>query len=151
MLEPFAVVRALGFGHPDRDHLSGIVPLVDRRRDVEAFVALQTDEAARQRRRKHLGYLGLADASLAFEKQRAPHLEGKKQHGRQRPVGKVIRRPQQIESGVDRGGQRARGLFHESRAYSLSLPDLSRKERKRDWACYPTAAATARRASTPTR
>src|SRR4051812_46035700 len=32
-----------GLGHPDRDHLRGAIPLVDRRGDVEAFVTLQAD------------------------------------------------------------------------------------------------------------
>ena len=91
MLEPFAVVAAFGLGDADRDHLRGIVPLVDRSRDVEAFVALQADEAAPERRREHLGDLGFADPGLALEKQRAAHLEGEKEHGRERAVGEVIR------------------------------------------------------------
>ena len=55
------------------DHLPRVVPLVDRRRDVEALVALQTDEAPAERARQHLRDLGLADARLAFEEERPPH------------------------------------------------------------------------------
>ena len=71
VLEPLAIVLALRLGDADRDHLRGVVPFVDRRRDVEPFVALQPDQAAPERRGEHLGDLGLADASLALEKQRA--------------------------------------------------------------------------------
>ena len=66
-----AVDAAGRLGEPDLDHLPRVVPFVDRRRDVEAFVALQPDELAAERRREHLGDLGLADARLAFEEQRA--------------------------------------------------------------------------------
>ena len=91
-LEPLAVVRAFGLGDPDRDHLRGVVPLVDRRRHVEPLVALQADQPAAERRGQHLGDLGLADAGLAFEEQRAAHLEREKEHGRQRPVGEIVGR-----------------------------------------------------------
>ncbi len=104
MLEPLAVVRAFGLGDADRDHLRGIVPLVNRCRDIETFVALQPDEMTGERRREHLGDLGLADARLAFEKQRPAHLEREKEHGRERPVGEIIGRREQIEGGVDRNG-----------------------------------------------
>ena len=46
---------------PDRHHLRGIVPLIDRARDVEAFVALQADEPAVERGGENLGDLRLAD------------------------------------------------------------------------------------------
>ena len=59
------------FGEPDLDHLPRVVPFVDRGRDVEPFVALQPDELPAERLREHLGDLGLADARLAFEEQRA--------------------------------------------------------------------------------
>ena len=49
MREPLAIDIALGFGEPDRDHLLGVVPLVDRRRDVEALVALQPDQPPPER------------------------------------------------------------------------------------------------------
>ena len=106
LLEPLAVVRAFGFRHPDGDHLRRIVPLVDRRRHVEPLVALQADQPAPERRGQHLGDLGLADAGLAFEEQRTAHLEREKQHGRQRAVGEIIGRREQVEGRVDRGRQR---------------------------------------------
>jgi hypothetical protein len=39
-----AVMHALRLGQADLDHLARVVPLVDRRRDVEALVALQADQ-----------------------------------------------------------------------------------------------------------
>ena len=71
-----AVDAAGRFLHADLDHLRGVVPLVDRRRDVEAFIALQADQPAAERARQHLGDLGLADARLAFEEQRPAHAQG---------------------------------------------------------------------------
>jgi hypothetical protein len=101
VLEPLAVVGALGLGDADCDHLRGIVPLVDRRRYVETLVALQADEAAAQRRGQDLGNLGLAHARFAFEKQGPAHLQREEQHGRERAVGQIIGRRKQIERGVD--------------------------------------------------
>ena len=114
VLEPLAIVAAFRLGDADRDHLRGIVPFVDRRRDVEPFVALQPDQAAPERRREHLGDLGLADPGLALEKQRAAHPQREKQHGRKRAVGEIVRRRQQVERRIDRGGQRTgrRRLVH---------------------------------------
>ena len=111
-LEPSAVVLAFGLGGADRDHLRGVVPLVDGGGDVEAFVALQADQAAAERRRQHLGDLGLADARLAFEEQRPAHLERQIKHGAERAVGEIFGLGKQRDGGVDRGRQRAgRGLY----------------------------------------
>ena len=105
-----AVVLAFGLGGADRDHLRGVVPLVDRGRDVEPLVALQADQPAAERRRQHLGDLGLADAGLAFEEDRPAHLQRQEQHGRQRPVGEIVGRRQQLERVVDGGRERRGGL-----------------------------------------
>jgi len=40
----FSLLGTRGFGKPDLDHLPGVVPLVHRRRRVEALVALQAHE-----------------------------------------------------------------------------------------------------------
>ena len=114
MLEPVAVVLALRLGDADRDHLRGIVPLVDRGGDVEALVALQADQPAAERRGQHLGDLGLADAGLAFEEQRPAHLERQIEHGAERAVGEIFGLGEKRDGGVDRGRQRAgRRLVHE--------------------------------------
>ena len=63
------VVRRLG--EADLHHLARDVPLVRRLRDVEAFVALHAQQRRRKRARQRLRELGLADAGLAFDEQRA--------------------------------------------------------------------------------
>ena len=99
-------VRVLGrFGEPDLDHLPRIVPFVDGSGGVEAFVALQTHERARESRRQHLGDLGLAHARLAFEEQRATELQREEYRRREPPLADVVLRGQQIERRVDAGGK----------------------------------------------
>ena len=111
----------------DRDHLRGVVPLIDRGRDVEALVALQPDQPAAERRRQHLGDLGLADAGLAFEEQRPAHLERQEQHGRERPVGEIVAAAEQLERVVDRGRNGFGAVLLFMRAiYTPSWPGLSR-------------------------
>ncbi len=107
MLKPGAVVLALGLGDADRDHLRGIVPLVDRGGDVEPFIALQPDQAPAQSRRQNLGDLGLADAGLAFEEDRPAHFQRQIEHGAERAVGEIIRLGEEIDGGVDGGRERA--------------------------------------------
>ena len=107
VLEPRAIVLAFGLGDADGDHLRGVIPLVDRGGDIEAFVALQPDQPPPERRRQHLGDLGLADAGLAFEENRPAHLQRQKQHRAERAVGEIFGLGEEIDSGVDGGGQRA--------------------------------------------
>ncbi len=90
-VEPVAVDAAFGFGQPDRDHLRGIVPLIDRRRNVEALRSIAGGSAGGPTRRgQNLGDFGLADAGLAFEEQRAAHLAAREKYRRQRAVADVI-------------------------------------------------------------
>jgi hypothetical protein len=70
-----AVGIAGRFCKPDRDHLRGAVPLIDGGGRIKAFITLQADQPASKRRRQNLGDLGLADAGLAFEKQRPSHAQ----------------------------------------------------------------------------
>jgi len=72
--------RPRHLGLPDRQELSRVVPLVKRLRRIDAFVALQANEAAAKRGGDGLRRLGLADAGNAFDKQRLA--EGKRQKGR---------------------------------------------------------------------
>ena len=109
MLDALLVVLARGLGEPDRHHLRGIVPFVDRGRDVEALVALQADQLAPERRGEHLGDLGLADARLAFEKQRPAEAQAQEHDRRQRAVGDVGRAEQQLERSSIEAGRRAAG------------------------------------------
>ena len=40
---------AFGFRDPNRNHLRGVIPLVDGRRNIEALVALQPDQPPAKR------------------------------------------------------------------------------------------------------
>ena len=107
--ELVAVGIAGGFREANRDHLRRAVPLVDRRGDVEALIALQPDQLAAERRRQHFRDLGLADAGLAFEEQRPAHAQRQKHHRRQRALGEVAARGQHVERRIDgNGGRRSR-------------------------------------------
>ena len=104
VLEPRAVLVALGLGDADGDHLRGIIPFIDRGCDVEALVALQPDEAASERRGQDLGDLGLADFRLAFEKNRSAHFQRQKQHRAKRTVGQIFGLGEEIDGGVNGNG-----------------------------------------------
>ena len=68
-------------GQPCPQHLPGIVPLVQRRVDVEPFVALQANQLGLEQLREHFRELRLSAAGFSFDQQRLAHLAGKK-HGR---------------------------------------------------------------------
>ena len=89
MLDAILVMLAGGLGQPDRHHLRGIVPFVDRARDVEALVTLQADQLSAERGGENLGDLGLADAGLALEEQRPTKPQAQEKNRRQRAVADV--------------------------------------------------------------
>ena len=97
--------------HADLDHLGGIVPLIDRRGDVQAFVALQADQPATERTRQHLGDLGLADTRLPLEEKRAAHLEAEIEHRRQRAFCNIVGAGKKLHRLVDGLRKAARGEF----------------------------------------
>src|SRR6185312_5991164 len=95
-------------GEADLYHLPRVVPFVDRGGDVEPLIALQPDQPPLQRRRQHLGDLGLADPGLAFEKQRPLQVQGEVHRRRQAAVGDVVGAAQHRQALLDRGGKRRR-------------------------------------------
>ena len=97
MLDARTIALAFGFRQTNGNHLGAVVPLVDRGGNVQAFITLQPDQAAPERRGQHLGDFGLADPGLALDEQRPAHPEREIQHRRQRAVGDVIGLGQQIE------------------------------------------------------
>ena len=126
---------AFGLGDADRDHLRGIVPLVDRGRDVEPLVALQPDQPAPERRRQHLGDLGLADAGLAFEEQRPAHLAARgtarsRASGRRdsppTPAGRASRRSRRAANGAPASGSWSRLIARHRRACLAKNADVVR-------------------------
>jgi hypothetical protein len=82
-------IFADAFAGFDRQELALIVPLVERRILVEAFVALQPDQLGAMHGGERLGDLGLADAGFAFEQQRALQKLHQPQRGRDIAVGDI--------------------------------------------------------------
>ena len=103
---------------PDLEHLARVVPLVDGRVDVEALVALEADEPGAEGRREDLGELGLADAGLALEEQRAAELEGEEDRRRERAVGDVVALAEVVLDGLDGAGAVGAGRLGRSSAES---------------------------------
>ena len=77
---------APGLAQARAQHLARVVPLVQRRHRVEAFVALQPNQPRAQHLGEDLGALGLADAGRAFDQQRLLEREHDLQRGRERLV-----------------------------------------------------------------
>ena len=61
---------------PQAQQLLLVVPLVERRVDVEPLVALETDQLRVEERREDLGDLGLADPRVALDEERLLHGAG---------------------------------------------------------------------------
>jgi hypothetical protein len=59
------------------EELAGVVPVVERVMEVDALVALESDQVGARGSRQRLSDLGLADARLALEQERL--LEGRRQ------------------------------------------------------------------------
>ena len=80
---------ARDFARLDRDELALIVPFVERRARVEPLVALHADELGAVHGGERLGDLGLADARLAFDQQRALQIVHHPERGREFAVGDI--------------------------------------------------------------
>ncbi len=110
----------------DVQQLARVVPLVDGVRDVEAFVALEPDQARAGRRRERLGGLGLADTCLSLEQQRLLERERQEQGGRKAAVRQVVRFPERDLELVDRA-EPAHRLRVDERAASRGVEPGSRR------------------------
>ena len=117
---------AAGLGGAEVQQLTGVVPVVDGLRCVDALVALQPDELAAGPAAEHLGHLGLADAGLALEQQR-PLQRQRQEHRRgQALVGQVavqaerLRRRRRGEVGVTAIARQARADAMLSTWYTAS-------------------------------
>ena len=89
-------VDRLVAGLADRQHLARIVPLVERRRGVDAFVALQADEPPGEHAADGFCGLGLADARRAFEQQRLAERKREIGGGREAVIGEIERGAQRL-------------------------------------------------------
>ena len=105
LLDALPIDHVGRLGDPDLEHLARVVPLVGGLREVEPLVALQPDEAPAQRRGEHLGHLGLADAGLALEEERAAEAQREVEGGGEAPVGDVPARGEEPLDLVDRAGR----------------------------------------------
>ena len=85
-----AVGPACGFGGADGDHLRGEVPFIDGGGGIQAFIALQADQAATEGGGDGLGDLGLAGAGLAFQKEGPAQFQRQEGHSGQRPPADII-------------------------------------------------------------
>ena len=85
--------------------MSRIVPFVDGRGHVQAFVALETNEPTPKGIGQNLGDLGLADTGLALEEQGPPQGQRKVQRRRQAAICDVLSRIQQRNGRIDRAGE----------------------------------------------
>ena len=123
VFDPRAITLAFSFRETNGDHLGAVVPLVNRRGNVEALVALQPDQTASKRRGQHFRNFGLADPRLTLDKHRPAHAQCKVKHRRQRTVGDVVGLGQQIEGGIDRIRKGLVGhagiLSYHARVYSI--------------------------------
>ena len=106
MLDTVLVVLARRLREPDRHHLRGIVPFIDRRRDIEAFIALQSNQLSAERGSEHFRDFRLADARLALEQEGPTEAQAQEDDGRQRALRDIGGAAQQRERFVDRSGRR---------------------------------------------
>ena len=71
------------------EKLARVVPLVDRVRDVEAFVALEPDQPRRERGGERLRGLGLSDSRFALEQERLLERERQEERGREAAISEM--------------------------------------------------------------
>jgi hypothetical protein len=103
-------IRLLQFGmaglrHADSEHLSLVVPLVERLAGVDALVALQPVQRRVEQPGESLCRLGLAHPGLALEQNRLGQPHGQEQRCRQTHVGEVVVAVEGRHQGCDVGDQ----------------------------------------------
>src|SRR5208282_4006192 len=108
------------FAGLDGEQLALIVPLVERGVLVEALIALQADQLGPVHGGERLAHLGLADAGLALEQQRALEEFHEPQGGRDIAVGDVADGGEFVRNFVALDGH------EESNASCSSCPALCR-------------------------
>ena len=111
--------------------LAGVVPLVDGLAGVDALVALQPHELAARPAGQHLGHLGLADAGLALEQQRALQAQGEEDRGGQALVGEVVVLGERGADVVD--GLHHRSAYREPVQHPGDRDRIARRPDERSW------------------
>ena len=128
--------RARSLARLDREQLALVVPFVERRADVEPLVALHADELGAVHRGERLRDLGLADARLALDEERA--LEGvhHPERGRKVAVGDIADLGQPGRDRLARDGDARhvdRPLHHASRGSPPRFAGEERAPRPPPW------------------
>ena len=95
-----------GLGGAQVQQLAAVVPVVHGLRDVDALVALQADQLAARPPAEHLGDLGLADAGLAFQQQRAAQRHREEHRRGEAVVGDVAVQAERVRDVGGSGGLR---------------------------------------------
>src|SRR5207249_3991775 len=95
----------------DRDQLLRMVPFVQRRVRVEAFVALEADQFRLEGGRQGAGDLRLAASGFSFDEQGLAHADREVDGHADRRVGNVLLSCESLEHGVN--AVDARFLRHE--------------------------------------
>lgn len=84
------IERVRGIEDPELQQLTGIIPFVERMADVQAFIALQTDQISVERRGRRGSERRLADAGFALQKERSLETKRQKQRNRKATVGDIV-------------------------------------------------------------
>ena len=118
---------------------------------VDALVALEPDQVGLEDRGERLGDLGLADAGLALEQQRAPHREREVDRRREAAVGQVDsrrERPLDLFDGSERHAEIVRGAIGDRPASAYEHAGRATSaQREAVCACIPASSSTSRRRS----
>ena len=119
------LLRALGPRVTQRanvEHLPGVVPLVDGVVNVDALVALESDELAAGHPRHGAGQLCLADSHLTFKQQRLAQLKGEEQRRGEPTIGDVVLCPQLGNQVADFTG--TLGLGHRATLVLVAVDEV---------------------------
>ncbi len=109
----------------DVQQLAGIVPLVCGVSEVDAFVALQPDQARAETRCKRPSRLSLPDAGLALEKEWLVDPHRNQDRCRESPVTQVVLRSEQLDDRVHR--RWVRGVGRCVHRVSVTSPRTTRQ------------------------
>ena len=90
-VDPLARLAPAAFtlGEAYFEDLPRVIPVIDRGRDVEAFIALKPDQLPVERGCESLRDLGLAHTGLALDEQGLPQAKRKKQRDREGAIGDI--------------------------------------------------------------
>ena len=95
----FGCAAPVVLGKPGAQHLARVIPFVERRVDVEPFVALQANELGAGKLRHHFCELGFPAPGLALDQQRLSHFTRQVRCRRMRNGVVTVQEVQTLELG----------------------------------------------------